>query len=461
MNISCFSQRARSRFYLLATIMGSGALLTPTIALANPALIRGEVVIDSWRNDDAIWRQVIIPAFNKQYPTIKVTYRSPVDPSTFNQQLDRDLAQGTAGDLIACRPFDASLALFKQGHFSDITEMQGMENFPSFALGPWQTDSGAQTFCLPMASVIHGFFYNKTIFSELNLQVPATTTEFNQALEKIKTSQRYVPIALGTKDKWEAATMGLQNIGPNYWQGEDGRLGLIQAQERFTDAPYINAYQALASWAPYLGENYQQRSYADAITLFKSGKAAIYPTGSWDISTFANSVDFGVFPPPVLKKGDECYISDHTDLGMGLNTKAEKNEAATVFLQWMTTAEFAELLTNGIPGFFSLSNHFFDVKNPIANEMMGWRNECDSTIRNSAQILSRGKPDFESQLWETSAGVLNGTMTAEEAVTMVQKGLNSWYQPQREAKSLVEMCQSITLPLAPRVQAAVVHNTPQ
>ncbi len=218
---------------------------------------------------------------------------------------------------------------------------------------------------------------------------------------------------------------------------------MIQAQQRFTDVSYLNVYRALASWTPYLGTNYTQRSYANAIELFKSGKAAIYPTGSWDISTFENSVDFGVFSPPVVNKGDECYISDHTDLGMGLNTKSEKNAAAIAFLQWMTTAEFAELLTNGIPGFFSLSNHFFDVTHPIANEMMAWRNSCDSTIRNSAQILSRGKPDFEQQLWETSAGVLNGTMTPEEAVTVVQTGLNSWYQPQQDVKTLAEMCQAM------------------
>lgn len=459
MQFLSISYHPRSLSHFVTKIMCGWILLVPSLVMANPEPMRGTVVIDSWRNDNSIWDETIIPAFNKHYPNIQVTYRSPADPSTFNQQLDNDLAQGSAGDLIACRPFDGSLALFKQGHFSDITEMQGMENFPSFALGPWQTDSGAQTFCLPMASVIHGFFYNKTIFSNLNLQVPTTTSEFKQVLEKIKANQRYIPIALGTKDKWEAATMGFQNLGPNYWQGEDGRLGLIQAQERFTDAQYLNTYRALASWAPYLGNNYNQRSYANTIELFKSGKAAIYPTGSWDISTFTGSVDFGVFPPPVVNKGDECYISDHTDLGMGLNTKSENNVAATVFLQWMTTAEFAELLTNSIPGFFSLSNHFFDVNHPIANEMMTWRNSCDSTIRNSAQILSRGKPDFEQQLWETSAGVLNGTMTPEEAVTAVQMGLNSWYQPQRDAKSLTERCQAMTPKLTQAQQSISINNT--
>ncbi len=42
-------------------------------------------------------------------------------------------------------------------------------------------------------------------------------------LEKIKADGTYVPLAMGTHDQWEAATMGYQNIGPNYWKGEEGR----------------------------------------------------------------------------------------------------------------------------------------------------------------------------------------------------------------------------------------------
>lgn len=422
--------------WCLATVVSVVALTvsTPDVMAAD-ASIQGSVVIDSWSNDNAVWEKTIIPAFNKHYPNIKVAYRAPTDPSTFNDQLAKDLAAGTAGDLIACRPFDASLSLFKQGYFSDITEIAGMENFPSFALGPWQTDSGAQTFCLPMASVIHGFFYNKAVFKELGMEAPTTTAQFTQVLEHVKQSGKYVPLAMGTKDKWEAATMGFQNVGPNHWKGEDGRLALIRGTERFSDKAYQETFQQLASWQPYLGQGYQQRGYNDSIALFKSGKAAIFPAGSWDISTFDSSIELGVFRPPVEHAQGECYFSDHTDLGMGLNSKAKDDPAANAFLHWMTTAEFAELMTNALPGFFSLSNHFFDVKNPIAAEMMAWRDECDSTIRNSAQILSRGKPELENQLWQTSVGVINGTMTPAQAAQTIQQGLVSWYEPQKNAKS--------------------------
>ena len=105
-----------------------------------------------------------------------------------------------------------------------------MENFSDVAKSAWQTDDGKATFCVPMASVIHGFIYNKDAFDKLGIAVPATEDEFFAALDKIKADGTYIPLAMGTKDQWEAATMGYQNIGPNYWKGEEGRAGADQGR---------------------------------------------------------------------------------------------------------------------------------------------------------------------------------------------------------------------------------------
>lgn len=416
------------------TLLPLAALTLVASTLANA---QSTLVIDSWRSDDAVWNEKIIPAFNKHYPDIKVEYRSPPnwDASKWNGEMENRFDNGTAGDLIACRPFDGSLALYQRGLLKEVTEMEGMENFPSFALAPWQTDSGATTFCLPMASVIHGFFYNKDIFKEVGVNEPVTNADFYWALEKAKRAG-YLPLAIGTRDKWEAATMGFQNIGPTHWKGEDGRDDLLTGKAPVTSEPYRRTFQELAKWAKYMGQDFDQRGYSDSINAFADGKAAVYPAGSWDIMTFKGKVNMGVFPPPVEKKGDACYFTDHTDLGMGIYSKSKNPEAAELFLKWMTTAEFAELLTNEISGFFSLSNHFFDVKDPIAQEMMSWRDKCDSTIRNSAQVLSRGEPNFELEIWETSTSVMSGQMTPAQATSQLQKGLDAWYQPQRDRKEV-------------------------
>ncbi|MCE2595845.1 ABC transporter substrate-binding protein [Motilimonas cestriensis] len=407
---------------ILPYAIGTSILLSASIAQA------GNISIESWREDAAIWNDVIIPAFNAKHPDIKVSFIH-TNATDYNSTLDKKLADGTAGDLITCRPFDDSLKLFQAGYLTDITELDGMGNFPNFAKAAWQTDNGAQSFCLPMASVIHGFFYNKTIFKELGLTPPKTNAEFYSALDKVKASGKYTPIAMGTNDKWEAATMGFQNIGPNYWKGEDGRLAVIDGDEKLNEPQYVKVFEQLAKWGPYMGEGYQTRTYNDAIAMFGDQKAAIYPAGSWDIAAFNTKLDLGVFMPPVEKADDECYISDHTDIGVGINANTTNKKDAETFLKWMTTGEFAAIYTNALPGFFSLSNHFIDVDDPTAKAMIAWRDTCDSTIRNSYQILNRGEPSLELEIWDTSVGVINGTMTPKDAADRLQKGMDAWYKP--------------------------------
>jgi raffinose/stachyose/melibiose transport system substrate-binding protein len=417
-----------------------------------------ELVIESWRIDDkALWEQKIIPAFKAAHPGIEVKFNG-VQNVDYMPTLWASLKDGKAGDLITCRPFDDSLALFKAGHLVELTEMSGMENFPSFAQSPWQTDSGAQTFCVPMASVIHGFFYNKKIFSELGLGVPQSRDAFFAALDKVKADGRYVPLAMSGSESWVSSELGFQNIGPNYWKGEDGRLALIGGQERLDNPQYVKVFEELARWRPYLGEGGERRDYAATNELFTSGKAAFYVAGSWEIAPFTGKVDFGVMRPPVAKQGEGCFFTDHTDIGMGLNPASKNKEAAMVFLQWLTTSQFAELYTNSLPGFFSLSNHFFDVTNPAAKEMMEWRDQCDSTIRVATQILSRGTPKLGDELAEVSQAVLLGKMEPRAAADRLEQGLKGWYPAHQGNKAKGQDCQCDVAATA--VSAAAITTEP-
>ncbi len=274
-----------------------------------------------------------------------------------------------------------------------------MGNFSPVAKSAWQTDDGKATFCVPMASVIHGFIYNKDAFDKLGLKAPKTQEEFYKVLDAIKKDGNYIPMAMGTKDLWEAATMGYQNIGPNYWKGEDGRKALIAGKEKLTDPQWVAPFKEIAKWKPYLGDGFEAQSYPDSQNLFTLGRAAIYPAGSWEISGFNTQAQFkmGAFRPPVAKDGDACYISDHTDIGMGMNAKTKNPEAAKAFLAWVASPEFATIYANALPGFFSLNSTAVEMKDPLAQEFVSWRKDCKSTIRSTYQILSRGTPNLETR----------------------------------------------------------------
>ncbi len=417
-----------------ASRLGLALLAASLVSLSGAQ--SGPLTIESWRNDDlTIWQDTLIPAFNAQYPDIEVTF-TPSAPAEYNAALNAKLEAGSAGDLITCRPFDLSLDLFEGGHLESLNDLPGIENFSDVAKVAWSTDDGSDTFCVPMASVIHGFIYNADAFNELGLEEPGTYEDFLVLLQTIREGGAYEPLVMGTADQWEGATMGFQNIGPNYWRGEEGRQALIDGTEGYNTDGFVAAFEALAAWQPFLMNGYEATAYPDAQAFFSLGGGAIYPAGSWDISVFRSptqgaTFELGAFPPPPPAGQEGCYISDHTDIGMGLNAASENKEAARVFLEWMSTPEFAELYANALPGFFPLSSAPVELEDPLAQEFLSWRDECESTIRSSYQILSRGEPNNENQLWNVSSRLLNGEISAQEAGNIVQEGLSAWYEPQQ------------------------------
>ena len=411
-------------------LLAGGAAIAALLA-GLAAAQAGNLKIESWRNDDAdIWNSKIIPAFNKKYPDVKVEF-SPSAPTEYNAVVNARLAGGTAGDLITCKPFDASLDLYNKKNLDGLNDLRGMTNFSDVAKSAWTTDDGKTTFCLPMASVIHGFIYNKDALKKVGAQEPKTMDEFYALLDKLKKDGTYIPLVMGTSDQWEAATMGFQNIGPNYWNGESGRANLIAGKEKFTDPQYVAVFKELAKWGPYMGNGYQAQKYPDSQNLFSLGKGAIYAAGSWDISTFRGTAQFpmGAFKAPTVAGEKDCYISDHTDIAMGINSASKNKDDAKKFLEWMATSEFATLYANALPGFFPLSKDAVKIDDDLAATMVGWRQQCKSTIRNSYQILSRGTPNLENELWNVSAQVINGAETPDAAAKQIQDGLDKWYKP--------------------------------
>lgn len=411
-----------------------------TSGASQPAATGGgepvSLTIESWRNDDlTIWSDKIIPAFQAKYPNITVTF-NPTAPADYNGVLNTKLEGGQAGDLITCRPFDASLELFKNGHLAPINDLPNLANFGDVAKSAWITDDGADVFCMPMASVIHGFIYNKDAFEKLGITaLPTNLDEFHALLDTIKTDGQYTALAMGTKDQWESATMGFQNIGPNFWKGEEGRKALIAGTAKFTDQPYVDAWSELASWKPYLPSGFEAIAYPDAQQYFVSGRAAMYPAGSWDIAYFeGQGMNIGFFGPPLPNAGDTCYVSDHTDIAIGMNAKTAHPEEARTFLDWVGSDEFATLYANSLPGFYSLSNNPVTLEDPVAQEAVDLRQTCESTIRNSYQILSRGdttkgEKNLENELWRVTAAVVNGTQQPDAAAKEIQDGLDQWYKP--------------------------------
>jgi raffinose/stachyose/melibiose transport system substrate-binding protein len=390
------------------------------------------LVIESWRADDAaVWEDTIIPAFEESHEGIELEFQ-PTAPTEYNAALANRLDGGEAGDIIACRPFDISLELFDAGQLAPVDDIEGMDAFGDVARSGWVTDDGETTYCVPMASVIHGFYYNKDVFDRLGLEPPTTMDELHTVLEAVAADGEVTPIAQGTVDQWDIAEVDYTGIGPNYWNGEEGRQALIDGDAKFTDPEFVAPFEELASWGEFMPDGYEALSYDDAKVLFTNGDGAVFPGGSWEITGFEDNAGFelGVFRPPVPGGADDpCYISDHVDIGMGMNADSEHAEQARTFLGWVASEEFASLYSNALPGFFSLRDGAVEVDNELAGEIVSWRDDCESTIRLPAQKLNRGDPALWDELYAAASEVVNGTVTPADAAQRLQDGLDSWYTP--------------------------------
>jgi raffinose/stachyose/melibiose transport system substrate-binding protein len=395
--------------------------------MISSAAFAQDLVIESWRKDDQIfWDKVLIPAFQRQHPGIRLTFK-PEEPLAYDARLESRLSTRRAGDLVFCRPFDGSVRMQAKGYLLPLKARE-LENFSHQARQAWTTDDGQTTYCLPVAYVMHGLFYNKKIFKDLNLQPPVTVDEFLRLLGRIGAAGGATPLALGTADMWESTQVVFTGMGPNFWGGEKARLGLIQQTAKFTDPGFIKAWEMMAKLKPHMHPKQNNMSNGDVQLLFATGHAAVFPTGSWDIDflrstsfAYKKPIDLGVFKPPVEKIGQACHISVHPDFGIGVNRNSPNQEAALKFIAWLGTADFAQLLTDTLTGYFPLSDHPVKVNDPLGQEMLNWRQECQDTIRLNAQKINRVWPSMEEELWYANVKVINQDITPEQAARHIQR----------------------------------------
>ena len=157
------------------------------------------------------------------------------------------------------------------------------------------------------------FFYDTKIFQELKLEPPKTEEALFELLETVQKSGKYLPLAFGTKDAWQAAQVLLSGIGPNHWGGEKGRLDLLTGRAKFSDKPYVDAWRSLAKMGEYLPSNHADVGEDEARDLFLSASQGV--------------------------------------------------------LSWLATPGFSKALANNLPGFFPLSTHSVEITNHLAKEM--------------------------------------------------------------------------------------------
>ncbi len=408
-------------------------LLVMLALLLVPAAVAQDDVtltIGSWRVDDVAQMETIIAAFEEVYPNINVVF-DPTNPPDYNATLRTQLEGGTAPDLFYLRSYATSRQLYEEGFLEPLDDLPGlMDNFTDAARAPWATEDGL-SYGVPFIAVSHGIYFNEDIFAELELAIPETWEDLLAAAETIQEAG-YEPFANASGDEWTIAEIVFMNLAPNFIGGLEGRQAYLSGERCFNDENAIAAFQAVADIAPYLPDGQEALTYYDSQQLFLLGESPMWMGGSWDIPFFMSEepeFEWSVFAPPAPEGQEMEYVTFHMDAGMGLNAASDDKEAARLFLEWMTTPEFAALLGDTLPGFFPLIDESIELTNPYANTFLGLNQGRGLDVRWAWEGLLDGQPDGYSLMQNGALGVISGELTAEEAANQLQEGLAQWFEP--------------------------------
>lgn len=387
------------------------------------------LTLGSWRKDDVEQVNYILSKFNEQYPHIVVKF-DPTLQSEYNDVIETQLETGTAPDLFYLRSFSHSKKLYDDGYLVDLTDLSGLkENFSLNMLDAWTNDAG-EIYGVPLMAVSHGIYYNKSFFEKEGLAVPDTWEQLLLVAEKIK-EMGIVPFGNATGEAWTINGLIYQNVIPSIIGGKKGRQAYYDGERCFNDADMVATFQAVKDVALYVSENQRLLKYADSLQLFIQGKTPMLFDGSWNIPFFESQYadfEWSVFPIPP-PQGKDCHVVFHPDAGIGLNQSSPYIKEAKLFLEWLTTSEFATLFVEQLPGFFPMHNGVAGSANKHAATFLGFNKQCEVDIRFAWGKIREGTPDSYRLSIQTSIDVMNNEITPQEAADQLQEGLSKWYEP--------------------------------
>lgn len=347
-------------------------LLVAVMALAilpMAAFADGELVMGSWRNDDAELVQEMLNKYAEQ-SGMKITF-APTQSTQYNSQLRLQLDNKTGPDLWYSRSYSAGAELYNAGFNIDVTDLPGVkDNFLEAALEGWRASDGKE-FAVPVAAVSHIVYYNKDLFAEHKLQIPQTFEEFLALCETLKTAG-VTPLANGIKDEWDILECVYLGMLPNYVGGADSRALYEKGEKKMNDEMFVRSLEDFAKLVKYLPEAFEAIGNSDGPAMMATGQAAMFIDGSWTCASFERDygmTNVGAFAIPA-PEGFTPGMCMHADYGIAGNKDTKNKEDVMKFLTWVASVEGAQFIAKYTPaGFFPIINADAPVENALSNEI--------------------------------------------------------------------------------------------
>jgi ABC-type glycerol-3-phosphate transport system substrate-binding protein len=293
--------------------------------------------------------------------------------------------------------------LLQAGEFPDLLESITPSLYTSAGLlTPYSTSWIDANFILPNtikgedyipptnSQIIPLVYYNKSLFAKAGVTPPTTWAQFLADCAKLKQAG-IVPIELGGHDSF---------ADPEWIQQRDA--GTV----KFADPDVVAAATKMRTLVTdnYFEPDALSVSYAQSITNFNDGKAAMYPMGSWYLGSIPKSEwsNIGVFPWPT--NNGSLVIPFSVGGSMAVSSKAPDQAAAFKFAEsWSLNPDNLKSLISGDGAFPMIKG----------KSLASYGLTLSPAFNDSYSYVTSTNTKVSSMSWATNDDALPGSVTSD------------------------------------------------
>ncbi|RJL32753.1 ABC transporter substrate-binding protein [Bailinhaonella thermotolerans] len=385
----------------------------------------------SWRVEDAQAYKKIFGKFEAAHPNIKVDFK-PFQATEYNNILGTGLSGGSGPDVAQIRSYGGPQALIEAGRLVPLDgKVAALSGFDAKLLQGSKGHKDGKVYGVPLAYQTLQVLYNKKLFAEKGVSVPTTWDELIAAAKKLKDGGvTPFAVAAGPDATW-TLPMVHEIFGNARYGGAAFREALLKGEKKFTDPDFVASIKLLKDLQPYFPKDVVGVSVPEVQALFASGKAAMYPTGSFDLAPVLKadpSLEIGVFQAPPAPGSAEAkpVTVGWADGAFGINAKSPRQKEALELLNWMATPEFGNLVVSELKQLSAVPGA--TPADPLLVEMS--KNYAAGGVPYLLLVDFRyGQPNGDAVFRDEVQKMLSGQTDAAAVAASVQKGVEQWFKP--------------------------------
>lgn len=320
---------------LLCASMTAGLLAGITTVFAGEGE-KTKIRMTYWNSEDTV--QALLDYLAENVPDVEIEYQF-IDNSNYDTIVDTQLSAEEGPDII-CESPGSALKHARLGYLEKLDDLGG--KYSDAGTSVYSYDGSV--YALPGISWFEGIYYNKTMFEENEIELPATFDEYIEVCKKFQ-EKDIIPLAAGLKS-WEPMLKNsMAFVTAEYLSTEEGKaFGEKYRNGEATLDGTWNTY--LEKWSEMIKEGVYTTDmtgidHDQALEQFATGQAAMFCSGPWDLETIqSKNPDLVIDMMPFYgTEASDGWLIGGPGCGFAVNANSKNKEAAMKVVEALSTVE--------------------------------------------------------------------------------------------------------------------------